>query len=323
MKLQWHGSFRAILATLILSGMAAAPTFASDTDAPPFDVKVTLITPSTICLGEPILLKYKIANVSQRNVTTHPGIYGTEWYKLTLRDAQGVSIPPILDRRPAHPLGAYSGFGGLFLRVKPETMDDYIPVTLRFAIQRPGKYVLTLHANLPYAYDGITDDTYDTDETEAMAMASGLHQMQDITFPILITPADPIRLRHTAEVLSKAYREEDDSQLGRAKLDCLFSMPEAQAAASWRALAFQPKTIVDNVNVELVGSKLAELRSATGTDILAEMLDKPEVATESIRVDLNRLYNGADPALREHIKANARKRGYEMPPVAGTPIILD
>jgi len=137
-------------------------------------------------------------------------------------------------------------------------------------------------------------------------------------FPILVTPADPNRLQATAEALRAASADRMNGQLALAYMDGLFSMPEAQAAASWRSLALKP-----SIDTSVVANELAELRSATGVDILNEMMDVPGLHCTPISNRINKLYNAGTPALREHIKAIARKRGAEIPEATGTPIALD
>lgn len=312
MKILWQWLLGAMTAALPALALVALPAFADSGTAEPFSVQASLLTPSKITMGEPILVRYTITNVSTHKAVTHLGIYGTDWYTLTMRDAHGVAIPVIPDPRPAHPQGAYSSKSGFFREGVSDT--DYIPITRRLSIQQPGQYTLIIHVCLPY----VTDDTVNEATPEALATASSRAQTQDITFPILVTPANPIRLRATAEALRIASLDKLNGQLALANMDALFSMPEAQAAASWRSLAFTSGTSIDSVVREL-----AELRSMTGTDILAELLDNPALAHASISVSLNRLYNAGTPALREHIKAIARQRGFDMPEVAGTPIALD
>lgn len=287
--------------------LVALPAYADDSTAEPFSVQATLVTPAQITLGEPILVRYKIANGSQQRVAVRLGIYGTDWYTLTMCDAHGAAVPAIPDPRPKHPQGSHPSQNGFFH--KGETSTDYIPVTKRLSIQRPGQYILTIHVSLPYAMDASSAGG----DPEALVAASGLTQTQDITFPILVTNADPIRLRATAEALRQATLTEQNGLLARAEVEALFSMPEAQAASSWRSLALKPSTSTGSV-----ASELAELRSAMGVDILAEMLDNPALQYSSISDSINRLYNAGTPALREHIKAVAKRHGFEMPEVAGT-----
>lgn len=143
------------------------------------------------------------------------------------------------------------------------------------------------------------------------------------TFPLLITEADPVRLRATAAALQQAISEASkgslvDGRSAMADLDSLFSMPEAQAAEIWRILARQ-----QNANTDWVASELAGLRSATGADILAEMLDNPNITSTSVSKHLNDLYNTGNPGLREHIRAISARHGLSMPQYVGGPIVID
>lgn len=307
MKTFWQSLSRVIVMLFALA-LATLPAYADNDSVGPFNIQASLITPTHITLGEPILVRYQIANDSGQRVAAHLGNYGTDWYTLTMRDAQGVAVATIPDPRPAHPQGAHSTQNGFFH--DGQTSTDYIPVTKQLSIQHTGQYTLTIHVNLPYA----VDDTSVEGASDALATASGLIQTQDITIPILVTDADPIRLQATAENLRKASIDGQNGQLALANMDALFSMPEAQAAASWRALAFTPSMFTD-----AVASELAELHSAIGVDILAEMSAIPGLNCTPISDRLNKLYNAGTPALREHIKAIVRQHGFEMPEVAGTP----
>ncbi len=310
MKTLWQRLPSAMIAALFALALVALPASADDSAAEPFSIQASLLTPSKITLGEPILVRYKLTNASPQKVVTHLGIYGTDWYTLTMRDIHGDAVPLIPDPRPAQPQGVYSSKSGFFREGVSDT--DYILVTKRLAIQHPGQYTLIIHAKLPY----VTGDDLDEGTPEASAADSGLTQTQDITIPILVTDADPIRLQATAENLRKASIDGQNGQLALANMDALFSMPEAQAAASWQSLAFTPSMFTDAVIGEL-----AELHSTTGVDILAQMLDNPKLTRSSISVSINKLYNAGTPALRDHIKAVANLHGFEMPAVAGTPFV--
>ena len=312
MKILWRSLSYAMFVALFAVTLVALPVCAGDSSTGPLNIEASLLTPAKITLGEPILVRYRIANNSGQRVAANLGIYGTDWFTLTMRDANGVAVPVIPDSRPAHPQGAYSSKSGFFRAGSSDT--GYIPITKGLAIQHPGQYTLIIHARLPY----VMDDALTEGASEALATDSGFAQTQDITFPILVQPADLNRLQATAEALRKASTDRMNGQLALAYMDALFSMPEAQAAASWRSLALKP-----SIDTGVVANELAELRSATGVDILNEMMDVPGLHCTPISDRINKLYNAGTPALRGHIKSIARKRGFEIPEVAGTPIALD
>ena len=291
---------------------SAGLAFAADSNTGPFRVQASLLTPARISLGEPILIRYELMNVSPQNALTHLGIYGTDWYTLTLRDTQGAAVPLLPDTRPAHPRGAYSSKSGF---CRPGTSDiDYVPVTQRLSIPHPGAYTLTLHVRLPY----VTGDTVTEGTPEGVAISSNQVQTQDIVFPLLVTPADPVRLRSVAESLRAASAHETDGNLARAEMDGLFSMPEAQAAVTWRTMALKP-----NAYTELVAGELENLGTATAADILAEMLDAPGLVCTPVSDRLSRMYKAGTPTLRQYIKGIAAQHGFEMAEAVGSPVVLD
>lgn len=313
MRLQQIRTFRQELfgavVALAVFALSPAPVSASEDVTPPLDVQVSLVTPARITLGEPILLRYKIANDVEQKVAAHLGVYGTDWYTITLRAANKTVMPSTQDPRPAQPSGAFSTQNGFLNRGGYSA--GYIPVTKRMVIQHPGWYTLTLHVNIPYALGS------DTAEGSPDAIS------QDMAFQILVTKADPVRLRATATTLQQAISKASvgsstDVPLVRAELDALFSMPEAQAAESWKVLARQ-----QNINTDWVASELADLRSVTGTDILAEMLHNPVITSTRVSTHLDELYNTGVPAVREHIKEIASRHGLNLPKHIGGPIIVD
>ena len=311
MKLRPQNFFGLAAVTISLLGVVGVPAFADDSAAGPFSVQASLVTPKQISLGEPILIRYKIANASPQKVLTHLGVYGTEWYTLTMSDSHGIAVSLIPDLRPTNPQGDHSSKSGFFRGGASDV--DYIPVTKRLFIRQPGRYILTMHITLPY----VMNDALMEGTPEALAVASELTQTQDITFPILVTPTDPKHLRDTAEALRKAALNPLDGQLGRADMAALFSMPEAQAAASWKELAVKP-----SMSSDFVASELEDLHSSTGVDILVQMLDTPGLTCTPVKDRINRIYNAGTPVLREHIKTLARQRGLEMPEVAGVPAVM-
>lgn len=300
--------FKLVVAAVCLSGLA---TLSSAAEAGPFQVQASLLTPAKISLGEPILIRYQITNATTQSILTHLGIYGTDWYSLSLRDAKGSPVAAVAALQSAPSQGAHSTKSGFFHGGTSDT--DYILVTKCFAITQPGRYSVTLRAKLPYIIGGtLTEGT-----PETLAISSEQVQAEDISFSILITPTSATNLRSTAEALRVASTDGQDGLLARAKTDALFSMPAAQAAPSWRALALTP-----SMSSDLVANELVELNTPTSVDILNEMLNVPNLNCTPISDRLNKMYNAASPTLREHIKAVARQRGFEMPEVAGVPAAM-
>lgn len=311
MNLHTKKLFSLTTAALSLLGAITASALADGNATEPFSVQASLVTPRQISLGEPILIRYKVANASSEKAMTHLGASGMDWYTVTMQDNHGVEVPLIPVSRPLRMQGSHSSKSGFFRAGASDT--GYILVNERLCIQRPGRYVLTLHINLPYT----TGADLTAGTSEAFTESAGLTQTQGITFPILVTQTDPRRLQGTAETLLKAASNLQDSQFGRAAADALFSMPEAQAAASWKDLALKP-----SMSNDLAASELESLHSQTSVDLLVQMLDTPDLNCVALSDRINRIYNAGSPALREHIKILARQHGFEMPEVAGVPAVM-
>jgi hypothetical protein len=301
------------ITALVALGVTILPVLADDNAAPAFDVQGSLITPAQISLGEPILVRCNIKNVSGQTTAAQIGRSGTDWYTLVLRDANNRIVQTAQDRLPIHsikPLWMMNSF----LR-NGDADTEYITVSRFKTISQPGKYTLTVHVNLKYSL--IPDS--EIASPDALMEATCLTQAQDITMPLIVTALNPNRLQSTAEVLLKAVSYVGDGKLSLAQMDALFSMPEAQVSAIWKSIAIKPSMM----NNDLVASELEDLHSKVGIDILLAMLDVPNLVCSPINDRINRVYNAADPGLREHIKAAAKQRGIEMPEVAITPVVRE
>ncbi|BDI32613.1 hypothetical protein CCAX7_46640 [Capsulimonas corticalis] len=309
MKIKQVRTFRQqpLIALVAVAAFALSPVPVSAREdvTPPLDVQVSLVTPAQITLGEPILLRYKIVNGSEQKVAAQLGVQGMDWYTITLRDANNTVMPSTQNQRPVQPRGAFSIENGSL--DKGGYSDGYIPVTKRVVIQHPGKYTLTLHVNIPYTLG-----------SDTVAGSPDIIS-QDMAFQILVTAPDSHSLQSTAEALREAVSDTGtNGKLLRADMDALFSMPEAQVSAVWKDLATKP-----SMNNDLVASELEALGSKTSVDILVNMLDVPTLKCTPVSDRINRIYNAGDPILREHIKAVARQKGFEMPECAGESIIID
>ena len=94
-------------------------------------------------------------------------------------------------------------------------------------------------------------------------------------------------------------------------------MPATDVSSVWKELAFTPGNFNDRVAYQL-----QDLHSKTGVDILAQMLDMPDLHHNVIAECINRTYNIGDPALQSHIKTMAEERGFEMSEYAPVPAEL-
>lgn len=289
-------------------------------DQEPASVEVALATPVTFSLGEPIMLHYKLSNLSSdTNLAVLSGIYNTSWYTLGLTDAKGLPVRLIPDTRPLDPPGFHAGDVSVFAigDKRDSWQDGYIVASKSFVVPRPGEYVLTLHINAAYAQ--VAPTLEDPTAMKSMMKSSGTTLVRDFHFPLTITAANPDVLQAKAAALQEAIDKEPISTLLLPEMDELFSMPEAQAAAVWEKMALQAKPM----NRELIAGKLAELSSAKTADILFKMADNPASGSGFVGDKLAEVYNHGSPALRQHIKSVAMQKGIQLPEQIVIPRVID
>lgn len=140
---------------------------------------------------------------------------------------------------------------------------------------------------------------------------SGTNLTQDYTFPLIITASNTDRLRSTAEALCQSIIQEKYGPRHKALMEALFSMPEAQAAASWEALASKP-----SMDADLIAHHLEHVHSPKAADILARMLRDPTLSPDNLTAvgrRLNEMYNTGNAKLREHIKQIAASYRITLP----------
>lgn len=292
----------------------------SRADQAPMAVEVNLATPATISLGEPIMLHYKISNLSpDEKLVVLIGIYNTRWYTLGLKDQAGNQVRLIPDTRPLNPRGFHSGDVSIYATSGQgdSWRDRYIVATRSFSVPHPGKYVLTMNVQAPYAL--VAPALEDPVQMKSLIASAGTVLTQDFSFPLTVTAADPLVLQAKAKALKEAISKELNSTLLLPEMDELFSMPEAQAGPVWEDMAIHAKPMDSG----LIANKLAGLHSNKGADILFKMMDNPATNNDFVSTRLSEIYNAGDAALREHIKSSAVQRGTQLPDKIDLPIVID
>ena len=248
-------------------------------------VEARLATPATVSLGEPIMLHYKLSNLSSNEkLVVLSGIYNTAWYTLGLKDQAGNPVRLIPDTRPLNPPGPHAGDIGIYATRdgRDGWRDGYVVATKSFSVPRPGKYVLTMHVQAPYT---LVPPTLENPVLmKSQIISDGTVLIQDFRFPLTVTAFNPAALQAKANALKEAISKELNSPLLLPEIDELFSMPEAQAGPVWEEMALQAKPM----ERDLIADKLAGLHSNKGADILFEMMDNPTtnsgfVSTETFR----------------------------------------
>ena len=289
---------------LIALAFIVSPAKAT-TEVPVFDIQASLATPARLSLGEPIMVRCDVANVSGRTAVVHMRDYTTDWYTVSVRNANGTDVPaapnaPAIHSEDLRWVGDKTLLDG-------GTASEYIPVSKLKPLTQPGKYEVTVHISLRYAI------TSDPDSLTLVPHQTP--QAQDVTFSVIVTPHDAARLHAVAEQLRTSATSGSSSP--QLSMDELFSMPEADVFAVWKELAFTPGDFNDRVAYQL-----QDLHSKTGVDILAQMLDRPGLHYNVIGDCINRAYNEGNPTLQDHIKMMAKQRGFDMPKHAPVPAEL-
>jgi len=286
----WHFGLCALLLALVVIPVKA------DTEGPTFDVHTSLVTPARISLGEPIMVRCDVVNVSGRTSVVHMRDCTTDWYTVSVRNANGADVPaapntPAIHSEDLRWVGDKTLLDG-------GTASEYIPISKLKPITQPGRYEVTVHISLQYAITGNPDSL--------TLVPHQTPQAQDVTFSVIVTPHDAARLHAVAEQLRTSATS--GSSFPQLSMDELFSMPEADVFAVWKELAFTPGDFNGRVAYQL-----QDLRSKTGVDILAQMLDEPGLHHNVIAECIGRAYNKGSFALQDHIKTMANQRGFEMP----------
>jgi len=310
----YHAAFSLCCAVLFLAASSCRA------DQVPMSAEATLATTATITLGEPVMLHYKLSNLSDnQHLAVLSGVYNTQWYTLNLKDAKGNQVPLIPDTRPLDPSGFHAGDVATFATAgnRDGWQDGYIVASKSFVVPRPGRYVLTLHVRASYTL--VAPTLENPVLIKSMMNSAGTVLIQDFNFPLIVTSINPTVLQAKANALKETINKEQSSMLLLPEMDELFSMPEAQASPVWEKMALQ----AGPMNRDLIADKLANLHSTKATDILFQMMATSTSNDEFISRRLSEVYNESEPALKGHIKALALQRGVEMPETVSVPQVLD
>ncbi len=279
--------------------------------------QMSLTTPKTVSLGEPIILCSTIVNTSNQTIAAHLGSYNTEWYSISLRDDQGKLVTANLDKHSSEPAGLHSSPDRT---LSPnESITSYIVVTRDFVPHHPGRYQLMIDVYIPY---GQVKPDQKTPSVWQKAIAdTGMVSAQEFTYSLIIKGEDTAWLAQDAKQLQQKISAHPYGDLSGALTTALFSMPETAAAASWRVLVDNP-----GMSSSLYASELERLQTPTAADMLAKMLSASTLSSDDkayVAQCLNGMYNKGNPTVREHIKSIATQRGIQLPEQVAVPLAGD
>ena len=294
-------------AVMVACSTTGDPAFADD--ASPLTIKLTPASPSRISLGEPFVIHYRINNEDPtEQVTFHAGSDNDQWYTVTLRGQKGLST-----QASKPPQKSLRGFSLSPERSVPpgDYFTDDIVATRGLAVPAPGRYTLTIHVDTPYYLEprGVGARYSDVGVPDP---PTG-RMTQDFSFPLVVTPADPAKLRAMAEKLEESILNPLEAGSSRSRVEQLFSLPEAQALPAWKALITDPKGYSSALDETV--KQLGGLKTDTAADLLVLMQHRPDTRQGTTpRVDgvLAEMYNTGTPALRQHIKMLATSQGAEL-----------
>lgn len=269
----------------------------------PLDVTVSLTGSSTVSIGEPILLKYVVKNVSSQKAsvytadTKHTAII-TECFT----DADGKPLAPSVNPIPTHHrANMMTSWDGI--EVAGGTSTSWEAVANAYVtFPRPGTYVLRVHMQNPYVIGDVSQGTHH--------ILGG-----DYVFPLTVVEANPAHLYATAERLRQSILPTLDVNARATLIKALFSMPEATAGTSWQALVEEPR--LDGYALSQITTALARIHTTRAADILAELVWEPAQANRAIQEaspsqHLYEMYDTGDAALRKHIEDLHKQHGAEM-----------
>ncbi len=279
--------------------------------------QMSLITPKMVSLGEPIILRSTIVNTSDQAVAAHLGSYNSEWYSMTLKDDQGKSVTASFDKDFSEPTG---------LQTNPdrtlspdESITKYIVVTRDFVPHHPGRYQLIIYVHIPYGQ--VKPDQKTPSAWKNAISDTGIVLSQEFTYSLTIKAGDTVRLAQDAKQLQQRISAHPYGDLSGALTTALFSMPETAAAESWRVLVSNP-----GMSSGLYASELKRLQTPTAADMLAKMLSNSTLSSDDkayVAQCLNGMYNKGNPAVREHVKSIAVRRGIQLPEQVNVPLPAD
>ena len=296
-------------------------TVTQDGQALPLHLKVHLVS-SSVMLGEPIVLRYRLGNTSEQVIAVHMGRDQKDWLTMSLEGPSITAAAPWLDLRLRQ--------GGIYstgVRISPgSSATGCVVVSQRFLVSQAGDYQLSLDVSAPYELES---------QRSRKPPAERTMLAESYAFPLTVTAAEPTRLRAIAEALWEAAVQ-GGSRERMMSLEALFSMPEEYALGSWRATASDPRLLHSRV---FIADQLERLGTIAAADLLAEMvLNTPSAVADGLLVEgqaeadrlpfmfsfsvhrqFHNLYFHADPAVRAHLTKIYIEHGWGVP---DRPIII-
>jgi hypothetical protein len=278
-------------------------------------LQMSLVSDSTVSLGEPIVLKYVISNSTDNEIDADTGRYwDQDWFDLAMVSTDGRVAKKRSWYKPIEQ-GGMQVIGGSRMASAHGDYTSYIVVPKEVDIPGHGDYTLTISAHLPYGI--IPPHTGSGDYPSGTNIYPNTYR-QRFTFHISITAADPVKLKTVAQSLAVAIQQGNfPIDYGEILADELFSMPEPEASDSWVFLGMNHRGNFV-LNRVLAADRLLRLHDTKSADILAYLqwdTDHPTTNPDpgTVEYSLQEMYNSADAALKDHIRRLYADHGIVAP----------
>lgn len=305
------GLFAFSVSCYLAYGAMSIPAIAIPQPPAPIEAQVSVAGSKTLSLGEPLSLLYRITNTSNRQgVGIGLGSHKTSWCQFRLTDASGNQVQATSDQQSSDQRGLHST--GIFFLRPDAYEEDHLVVTQALKIAHPGRYTLVVQVNIPYTTEEATEENFLTSNLEGDIKSSDTVLKRRFVFPITVTEMNVSHLEAQANDLKRMVLTEKNDKKKQALLNALFSIPEAQASASWRDLI----NGVGNGDTTLLADRFARLHSSTGAELLVQLLDKPGLSSSDASFIQGKIFENYETgpiAVKERIKALAVSRGSVMP----------
>jgi len=289
-------------AGLLATAAAFSPPARSSAQDTPVRVEVSLAK-NTVMEGEPIVLNYKITNLSDGEAWLEFGESRKAWLGLNLVDGVGRSAPALTERRPLNI--RYEGpFGSDGITLSPRMVSEgSVVVSRRLVSPRPGRHALFVNLRLPYAVGPVNDLTL-----HERARAGREPLTKQVRLFLTVTQPDAAQVRTVADALKEAIIRNDDMQSTDLAIQKLFSMPAQYARPSQMALVSDPR--LSQRAQQLLFTRLIGIGSTLVVDFLEDAAWTLNLQEARSALCVLHIYN--DPALRKRIEKMFADHGQPM-----------
>lgn len=300
------------VAFLVAGGLCQRPANCDPLVSDALSIQMSLLSGSRLSFGEPIVLQYKLTNISDQVATAYvgPDVPGPaqmsgemRWLRIKLSDAQGSVVPVMPSLNAAQHNGLQ--FTGCSVQAG-QSQQGYIVLSKSYMIPHPGDFSLVVLAQLPLDIEvGKPAENAPGQEVPFETPPAYL-ATQRFSFALHVTPADPKKLRGLAGTLRREATGEFDVAKATMLIESLFSLPEEQAWPEWQTIATDP-TLFPSTQLGVI-KQLRRLNTLKATDILARALwaapsSKNMAAQASRNEALHSMYLGGNPKIKQHIRS--------------------